>query len=224
MGTYGDGDHSDHYTTAYLTQAAAAQYAATHTVIGFEGYGTRIVPSNVSGADLTAKQNAFYAYAQDDPQVCDSQSGCAGTTTRPGCSASTRCPPAGAPPVANAGADQTVDGGVVVTLDGSGSFDPGGAPLTYQWSQTGGAAVTLSSDSVVAPAFTAPGSAGTLTFQLVVSDGTGSSSPSDVTVTVTGSAAGGPGAVGDGDGVVTGHQHGPDGRQGHRRGGGWLSR
>ena len=91
------------------------------------------------------------------------------------------------PPVANAGADQTVAAGVVVTLDGSGSFDPGGAALSYQWSQTGGGPVTLSSSTAVQPTFTAPGSAATLTFQLVVSDGTSSSSPSDVTVTVTSS-------------------------------------
>ena len=188
VGTFGDGDHSDHYTTAYLTQAAAAQYSATHTVTGFEGYGTENRPSNVSGADLTAKQNAFYAYAQDDPQVCDSRSGCAGTDYATWLLRQYTVSAAGAPPVANAGADQTVDAGVVVTLDGSGSFDPGGARLTYQWSQTGGGAVTLSADSVVAPTFTAPGSADTLTFELVVSDGTGSSKPSDVTVTVTGGA------------------------------------
>ena len=31
VGTYGDGDHSDHHTTAYLTQAAALQYASSHS-------------------------------------------------------------------------------------------------------------------------------------------------------------------------------------------------
>jgi hypothetical protein len=93
---------SDHYTTAYLTQAAAAQYAATHTVIGFEGYGTENRSSNVSGADLTAKQNAFYAYAQDDPQVCDSRSGCAGTDYATWLLRQYTVSAAGAPPVANA--------------------------------------------------------------------------------------------------------------------------
>ena len=78
--------------------------------------------------------------------------------------------------------------GVTVTLDGSGSFDPGGGSLSYLWSQTGGTAVTLSSSTAVQPTFTSP-AAGTLTFQLVVSDAKSSSSPADVTVTVS---SGGP--------------------------------
>lgn len=186
VGTYGCGDHSDHYTTAYLTQAAAQQYAAPHIVTGYQGYGTENLPSNVSGADLSTKQSAFYAYAKDDPQVCDSRSGCVGSDYAIWLLREYAVFAAGAPPVAYAGADQTVSAGEMVTLDGSGSFDPGGDALTYQWTQTGGAAVTLSSDTVMAPAFTAPGAAGPLTFRLVVSDGTGPSSPAHATVTVTG--------------------------------------
>ena len=185
VGTYGDGDHSDHHTTAYLTQAAALQYATSHAVSGYEGYGTSSLKANVSGADLTTKQNAFYAYAQDDSQVCHSKSSCAGGDYAAWLQRQYRVSPAGAPLVANAGPGQTVGAGVTVTLDGSGSFDPDGDSLSYLWSQTGGTAVTLSSSTVVRPTFTAPAAAGTLTFQLVVSDGTNSSSPADVTVTVT---------------------------------------
>ena len=49
------------------------------------------------------------------------------------------------PPLANAGADQTASSGKAVTLDGSGSSDPDNAPaaLTYVWTQTGGATVSL---------------------------------------------------------------------------------
>jgi LmbE family N-acetylglucosaminyl deacetylase len=170
VGTYGDGDHSDHHTTAYLTQAAARQYTAAHTVTGYEGYGTSGLRVNVSGTDLTVKQNAFYAYGKDDSQVCDSKSSCAGSNYAAWLQRQYTVSPAGAPPVANAGSDQTVGAGVTVTLDGSGSFDPGGGSLSYLWNQTGGTAVTLS-------------------FQLVVDDAKNSSSPADVTVTVS---SGGP--------------------------------
>ncbi|MCB9764527.1 MAG: hypothetical protein H6739_32430 [Alphaproteobacteria bacterium] len=37
-------------------------------------------------------------------------------------------------PVANAGTDQVVTSGDTVTLDGSGSYDPQGRPLSYVWS------------------------------------------------------------------------------------------
>lgn len=48
------------------------------------------------------------------------------------------------PPVADAGSDQTVEanttGGANVNLDGTGSHDPEGDPLTYDWSWSGGSA------------------------------------------------------------------------------------
>ncbi len=80
------------------------------------------------------------------------------------------------PPLADAGSDQSVNQGARVTLDGSGSSDPNGLALTYQWDQTGGSSVSLSSKYVARPTFTAP-SAGqggqSLTFQLTVTDSGG---------------------------------------------------
>src|SRR5690242_7073927 len=81
-------------------------------------------------------------------------------------------------PVASAGPNQTVDEGAQVTLDGSASYDPDGDVLSYQWTQTGGPTVTLSSTTAVKPTFTAPPvSSGSVTwsFQLMVSDGSLSS-------------------------------------------------
>ena len=92
-------------------------------------------------------------------------------------------------PTANAGADQSVAGGQIVTLNGSGSSDPNGNPLTYSWTQTSGATVTLSSATSVTPTFTAPAAQSqsqTLRFSLVVSDGQLSGGPDTVDVTIPG--------------------------------------
>ncbi|MCX5852538.1 MAG: PKD domain-containing protein, partial [Deltaproteobacteria bacterium] len=77
------------------------------------------------------------------------------------------------PPVADAGPNQTVDEEVVVTLNGSGSTDPDGTIASWQWTQTGGPAVTLSDSSAMSPTFTSPtvGVEGeALTFELTVTD------------------------------------------------------
>ncbi len=85
-------------------------------------------------------------------------------------------------PIANAGSDVAALTGTPTTLDGSASSDPDGNPISYVWTQTAGASVSLAGASSAKPTFT-PAAAGTYTFQLVVSDGKLDSTDT-VTVTV----------------------------------------
>ena len=104
-------------------------------------------------------------------------------------------PSANTRPVADAGDNQTVDPGVLVTLDGSGSMDPDGLPdetLTYFWERKGGTGsdmVTLSDPSAQMPTFTADNVApGTVNvyhdFTLTVTDAGALTHEDDVRVTV----------------------------------------
>ena len=75
------------------------------------------------------------------------------------------------PPVANAGADQSVYVDSVVTLNGSGSTDPDDDIVSYNWQQIGGTAVSLINANMAIAHFTASVAAGsTLTFKLTVTD------------------------------------------------------
>ena len=94
------------------------------------------------------------------------------------------CPAA---PVANAGPAQTVQVGATVTLDGSGSTDPNGHPLTYQWkfvSVPTGSGATLVSPTGVKPTFVAD-LAGSYVVQVIVTDNTAKLTSTPATVTIT---------------------------------------
>lgn len=87
-------------------------------------------------------------------------------------------------PVANAGPDQTVAAGTLVTLDGSATT---GSPApALSWAQTAGPVVALSGANTAHPTFTAPTVAGgtTLTFTL-----TAGASTDSVTITVSAAQA-----------------------------------
>ena len=92
-------------------------------------------------------------------------------------------------PVGNAGPDQTVPTGALVTLDGSNSSDIDATALTYVWTQLFGAAVTLSDATLAQPTFLAPKLSvddlqTTLIFSLTVNDGQADSTADTVAITV----------------------------------------
>lgn len=86
-------------------------------------------------------------------------------------------------PQADAGPDQSAATGTFVPLDGSGSTDPGGADLTYQWTQVGGEIVDLQDAATDSPYFEAL-APGVFRFELVVSNGVERSLPDYMTVVV----------------------------------------
>ncbi len=90
-------------------------------------------------------------------------------------------------PVANAGTDKSFYEGEIVTLDGSGSYDPKGTDVSYSWSVTPSIDITsVSSDEK--PAFTAPevvtGANKSYVFMLTVTDEEGLTAYDSCNVTI----------------------------------------
>lgn len=86
-------------------------------------------------------------------------------------------------PTANAGMDQVIPKGTLVTLNGADSLDPNGRSLRYSWVQVSGPAGTLSGANTVKPSFTTA-STGNYEFDLTVNNGYVSSLPDRVSVRV----------------------------------------
>ena len=114
-------------------------------------------------------------------------------------------------PIAEAGADQYVRIGTLVTLDGTGSRDEDdGDRLVYHWVQTDGEhTVDLSTDASNPRASFTPGTPGDYEFRLVVNDGKADSEPAFVYVTAiarpdlsAGSVSVSESAVGVGDSIT----------------------
>lgn len=88
------------------------------------------------------------------------------------------------PPVANAGPDVQTPEGTDLELNGTGSFDPEGGPLTYAWDLDGdGVCDDSFGDST--PAFTTVGNDATTTATICVTDASGLTSEDTAVVTVT---------------------------------------
>ncbi len=88
-------------------------------------------------------------------------------------------------PLADAGSDQEITLGSLVTLDASASLfpDPNSPERLYLWDQLQGPAVTLSDPLSIQPTFT-PLEMGDYRFELTIYDGENVSRPDDVTITV----------------------------------------
>ena len=87
-------------------------------------------------------------------------------------------------PVANAGTDQSVNETMSVTLNGSKSYDLDSDTITFKWTAPIG--ITMSSTTVAKPTFNAPEvkKDSTVTFSLIVNDGTKDSQLDQVVITV----------------------------------------
>ena len=92
------------------------------------------------------------------------------------------CEPNNAPPIADAGPDQTLyvpdyNTPAEVTLDGSGSYDPDDDELTYTWFMGGSEIATGVSPTIFLPI-------GEHTIELIANDGRDDSEPDQVVITV----------------------------------------
>ena len=91
-------------------------------------------------------------------------------------------------PIADAGPDQTVNEGQVVSLIGSNPTDPYDSNTSYKWVQIGGPPVSLSDSDIKQPTFSAPdveGGGASLTFKLTVTNNSGNQGKDECVVNVT---------------------------------------
>jgi hypothetical protein len=152
-------DGARRVTPSAVSEITGAQARAIAEQVDYDGDGVTNHPDNCPAAP-----NATQADSDGDGigDACDPST------------------PVNRPPVAIAGADQTVEAassaGVVVSLDGSASSDPDGHALTHTWTGPFG---TLTG-AVVTPVITP----GTHTVTLAVADGNGGTATDTLQVTV----------------------------------------
>ncbi len=87
-------------------------------------------------------------------------------------------------PTADAGGPYTVNQGVALSMDGSGSSDPDGSIVQYGWDCTNNGIINVTSGSATAATCTYAG-VGTFTIALTVTDNNGATNTATTTVTVT---------------------------------------
>lgn len=94
-------------------------------------------------------------------------------------------------PEAHAGKDRTVNAGATVVLNGSGSFDPDGSLIHYQWNQTDGVPISLDNANSATTSFVAPyvSDSEELIFTLTVTDNAGVSVTDSTRITVVAEGA-----------------------------------
>ena len=95
--------------------------------------------------------------------------------------------PVNAEPTVSAGDNQNIVKGTAVTLTASAS-DADGQITNYQWTQTGGTAVTLNDSDTASASFTAPNASTLLTFQLTVTDNEGATASDTIDINIIDSA------------------------------------
>ena len=167
----------------------------THTITASAGAGGSIAPQgNVPAAQdgdvtFTITPDAGYSVAEVlvDGEAVDITTTYAFLNVGSNHSIAIEFAPNQFEPTAEAGPDQDVVEGATVTLDGSQSSDSNDAIVTYQWTQTGGPAITLSDANAVRPTLVAAPITedALLVFQLTVYDSGGDSDSDTVQISIT---------------------------------------
>jgi hypothetical protein len=167
----------------------------THTITASAGSGGSIAPQgNVSvdqGSNITFTITPDPGYSVNevlvDGEVIDITTTYTFSNVSSNHTIAIDFAPNQLPPTADSGPDQNVVEGATVTLDGSQSTDPNDAIVTYQWTQTGGPALTLSDANAVRPTFVAAPITedAAVVFQLTVYDSGGDFDADTVEITIT---------------------------------------